>query len=496
MRRPAVLSVALLAAGSLVVPAAPAAAVDEVDTTRLTGAVTVDGIVGHLRVLQRIANENGGNRASGTPGYEASARYVQERLLRAGYDVQLQEFTFPYYEELTPTSLAQTSPEAADYETRPLTFSGNGQVEGTARVVDFTDELPSTSGCEAGDFAGFPAGAVAVLQRGTCSFAVKAANAEDAGAVAAVVVNAGVEDPEELLNGTLGAPGTGIPVVGLSAAAGAALVAAATAGDVELAVNVDTLLEDRTTWNVLADSPTGAASRTVVVGAHLDSTLEGPGINDNGTGVAAVLEIAEQMAELGVQNRQRVRFAFWGAEELGLLGSEHYVAQLSDRELRATYATLNFDMLGSPNWVPFVYDGDGSDTPLAGPPGSARIERLFTDFLEPRGGSVPTDFDGRSDYGPFIAVGIPAGGLFSGAEGVKTEEEAERFGGTAGEAYDSCYHTPCDDTGNVSTAALAVLGDAAAHATMTMARTKKGFFEDLSRNPAAGALEAPTGNAA
>ena len=173
------------------------------------------------------------------------------------------------------------------------------------------------------------------------------------------------------------------------------------------------------------------------------------------------------------------RFAFWGAEELNLLGSEHYVDTLSNEDLLDIKANLNFDMLGSPNYVRFVYDGDGSDTATAGPPGSAQIEDLFNDYFASQGlATEPTAFDGRSDYGPFIAVGIPAGGLFSGAEGEKTEEQADIYGGTAGAPYDPCYHQACDTTNNLNTKALFELGDAAAHATMTLARTRTGFFED------------------
>jgi Zn-dependent M28 family amino/carboxypeptidase len=247
-------------------------------------------------------------------------------------------------------------------------------------------------------------------------------------------------------------------------------------------VRVETLTEidpTRTTRNIIADSPTGSADRVVVVGAHLDSVIAGPGINDNGSGSSTILEIAEEMAELGIRNRQQVRFAFWGAEELNLLGSEHYVNTLSDDDLGKIVANLNFDMLGSPNYVRFVYDGDGSDTPTAGPPGSAQIESIFNQYFASQGlATEPTAFDGRSDYGPFIAVGIPAGGLFSGAEGEKTAEEAAIYGGTAGAPYDPCYHQACDTTNNLNTKALFELGDAAAHATMTLARTRTGFFED------------------
>jgi Zn-dependent M28 family amino/carboxypeptidase len=219
----------------------------------------------------------------------------------------------------------------------------------------------------------------------------------------------------------------------------------------------------------------------VVVGAHLDSVPAGPGINDNGSGSSTILEIAEEMAELGIRNRQKLRFAFWGAEEPGLLGSEFYVDSLPDAELGTIYAYLNFDMVGSPSYVRFVDDGDGSATEPVGPPGSAQIEAIFNQYFAGQGlASDPTAFDGRSDDGPFIAVGIPAGGLFTGAEGIKTPEQAV-YGGTAGIAYDPCYHQACDTINNLSTKALSEMSDAAAHAVMTLARTRSGFFEDGSR---------------
>ena len=182
---------------------------------------------------------------------------------------------------------------------------------------------------------------------------------------------------------------------------------------------------------MLADTPTGRPDRTVVVGAHLDSVDAGPGVNDNGSGTAAILEVAKQMAALRVQPTNRVRFAFWGAEEFGLLGAEHYLANLPKAELKNLMLNLNFDMVGSPNYVRFVYDGDGSATGTKGPSGSGNIERVFLDyFASQRLPTAPTAFDGRSDYGPFIDRGIPAGGLFTGAEGIKSAAEAAVYGGT------------------------------------------------------------------
>ena len=352
-------------------------------------------------------------------------------------------------------------------------------------VIPATPEPSSAAGCNPADFS--PASTtedqIALIQRGTCDFAVKVANAEAAGYDAAIIFNEGQPGRDELLDGvTLGGPAS-IPVVGLSYADGVALNAATQAGTVQMAVSTQTLSEVRTTSNVIADSPGGDPNKVIVVGAHLDSVNEGPGINDNGSGTAVNLETAIQIAKLKQQPRQQLRFAFWGAEESGLLGSEHYVADLDGDALSKIYANLNFDMLGSPNYARFVYDGDGSGDPQAGgPPGSAQIEQIFTDYFDAQGlATAPTAFDGRSDYGPFIVAGIPAGGLFSGAEGIKTEQEAIDFGGVAGKPYDACYHQACDNINNLNTEALFELGDAVAHSVWTLARSQSGFFEDGSR---------------
>ena len=492
-RRAALVATAVLA--TMCIPVTDAVAVDEVNTKKLRDAVSVGGILKHERALQRIANNNGGTRASGTPGFEASAAYVTQQLTAAGYQVSQQEFEFPFFQQLGPATLEQISPTPTTYPTSTLEYSGSGDVVGALVptndiVIPPTAAPSSSSGCEPEDFAPASATApeVALIQRGTCTFAMKSANAKDAGYDAVVIFNEGQPGRDQLLeNVTLGGP-IDIPVVGLSFADGAALYAAAQAGPVTMAVHTDTLSETRTTKNVIADTPQGNPDKVIVVGAHLDSVLVGPGINDNGSGTATNLETAIQMSKLHIKPRQQVRFAFWGAEESGLLGSTHYVANLSDDDLGKIYANLNFDMLGSPNYVRFVYDGDGSatsDPDDAGPNGSAQIESIFNNYFASKGlATVPTAFDGRSDYGPFIDVGIPAGGLFSGAEGIKTPEEAAVFGGTAGAPYDSCYHQACDTTNNLSTKALSELGDAVAHSVLTLARSKSGFFEDGSRMPA------------
>jgi Zn-dependent M28 family amino/carboxypeptidase len=248
-----------------------------------------------------------------------------------------------------------------------------------------------------------------------------------------------------------------------------------------------------TTQNVIAQSSNGDPDNVIVVGAHLDSVGVGPGINDNGSGSSTILEIAEQMTK--VKPRNAVRFIWFSAEESGLLGSEAYVDSLSQEERDQIAAMLNFDMVGSPNFARFVYDGDLSDSPPppnGAPEGSAQIEELFVDYFDDQGlATEPTAFDGRSDYGPFIEVGIPAGGLFTGAEGIKTEAQVALYGGTAGEQYDSCYHLSCDDIGNLSLEALDQMSDAAAHVTISLAQSTeiingqrgKGNFNPKSTGP-------------
>ncbi|WP_372790034.1 M28 family metallopeptidase [Paraconexibacter sp.] len=443
----------------------------------LQSAVTVNGMLRHAREFQGIADRSGGTRASGTPGYDRSAAYVADRLRAAGYAVTVQPFSFPYFQETAPSQFERVSPAPRVYgeeDFATMEYSGSGDVTAPLTPVDVVippGDAPntSTSGCEPADFAGFPAGDVALVQRGSCSFATKAANAEAAGASAVVVFNEGQPGRTDAVAGTLGGPDASIPVLGASYAVGEELVQLAEAGQTTVHVVTSTLSETRMTANVLADSPTGNTGRTVVVGAHLDSVVEGPGINDNGSGSAQNLEIAEELPRALKKPRNAVRFAFWGAEESGLLGSEHYVESLSQEQRDAIMANLNFDMVGSPNYVRFVYDGDGSAFGNPGPVGSDIIESLFVDAFGAKGlPTEPTAFDGRSDYGPFIAVGIPAGGTFSGAEGIKTPEQAATYGGTAGEAYDPCYHQACDTLANLDHQALSEFSDAAADVTVRL----------------------------
>ncbi|MFT4470387.1 M20/M25/M40 family metallo-hydrolase [Arthrobacter sulfonylureivorans] len=241
-------------------------------------------------------------------------------------------------------------------------------------------------------------------------------------------------------------------------------------------------------FNILADTNTGGSSGNVLVlGAHLDSVEEGPGLNDNGSGVAAVLEVALRLAEQGAVPRDRIRFAFWGGEEDGMHGSEHYVEELSGAEAAAHVAYLNVDVVGSPNGVVFVYDGDGSDLDgfntedsdseaEAGPEGSGAVEQVFLDILRGEGiEALPFGFIEDSDYDAFVRGGIPAGGLFTGDAGTKSEAEARTFGGQAGEQYDECYHEACDTIDNVDMTVLEQMTETLISATVSLGGIEDGL---------------------
>lgn len=432
---------------------------------KLLECVTLEGVREHQAAFQAIANANGGNRAAGTPGYDASLAYVKERMEAAGYNVTLNAFPFTYV--ALPT-LQQLTPLAASYETGAFTGSGYGNVTAAVTAVDINLVPPraSTSGCEAADFAGFPAGNIALVQRGTCAFAVKALNAQAAGALAVIIFNQGnTPDREPLIIGTLAPSTANIPVIGASFADGVALAQPGATAAITLAPP-----QNITQYNVIAESKEGNPANVIMAGAHLDSVQRGPGINDNGSGSAVLLEVAEQMAK--TKPRNMVRFAWWGAEEAGLVGSTAYVNGLPQAEKDRIALYLNFDMVGSPNHVFFIYDGDDSDATGAGPgpAGSAQIEKMFERFYASVGAPFQgTDFTGRSDYGAFIANNIPAGGLFTGAEGIKTAAEAATWGGVAGQAYDPCYHLACDTFDNVNLSALDVNSDAIAFVTLQYA---------------------------
>ncbi|MFF9426078.1 M28 family metallopeptidase [Streptomyces sp. NPDC014746] len=209
-----------------------------------------------------------------------------------------------------------------------------------------------------------------------------------------------------------------------------------------------------TGYNLIADWPGGDPNQVLMAGSHLDSVTAGPGINDNGSGSAATLETALAVSRAQLQPTKHLRFGWWGAEELGLVGSKYYVNNLPTAERSKISGYLNFDMIGSPNPGYFVYDDDPT------------IEQTFKTYFSGLGipTEIETEGDGRSDHAPFKNVGIPVGGLFSGADYTKTSAQAQKWGGTAGQAFDRCYHASCDTTANINDTALDRNADAIAYA--------------------------------
>jgi Zn-dependent M28 family amino/carboxypeptidase len=374
----------------------------------------------HLRALARIGEEHRNTRAAGTPGYDASVDYVAGRLRSAGYRVQLQDVPFPVFRDRSPPRLnagGERVPAAT------LRYSGPGRVRAPVALVGL--------GCRPADFAA-AGDRIAIAARGRCTFRDKARNAETAGADGLVVADGESELPPR---GSLIRPGLDVPAV---AAGKAALKLKGTA---ELVV--DTVAQNRRTRNVIAERP-GAGRRVAMIGAHLDSVREGPGINDNGSGVAVTLALAERL-----RGEQGLRFGFWGAEELGLYGSRRYVDSLSARERERVSGYVNLDMVGSPNPVRYVY-------------GTGRVREALETALRARklrfeGISI----GGSSDHAPFESAGIPVGGLYSGSTETKTGRLARVYGGRPGRPLDPCYHERCDELERVDRDVMTELGEAA-----------------------------------
>jgi Zn-dependent M28 family amino/carboxypeptidase len=427
--------------------------------TQLQRGLRTDAMMAHLQKLQDIANVNNGTRAVGTPGYEASVDYVANTLRDKGFDVQTPQFGM---------RISQRDPGSVT----------SGELNLTARGLEFTIGTPArgvtgpllavpadeTPGCSSSDYDGLvAAGAVVLVDRGKCPFAQKMAAAVERGAAAMIVVD---NIDEKTMGGTLGEEtAVKIPVVSVTQADGATL--RRRSGPVTLELNAS--VRDITVRNVIAQTKTGSTENVVMAGAHLDSVPEGPGINDNGSGVAAVLGTALAMGS-SPQVHNAVRFGFWGAEELGLVGSSRYIESLNLDQLRDIALYLNFDMLASPNPGYFTYDGDQSgpigkdQSPPRVPEGSAGIERTFVAYLQKEGKKAQdTSFDGRSDYDGFTQAGIPSGGLFAGAEEKMSADQAKLWGGQADQPFDPNYHQATDTYDHIDRTALGIQGGGVAY---------------------------------
>jgi Zn-dependent M28 family amino/carboxypeptidase len=377
-----------------------------------TAAPEPRSLAAHLRALQDIATEHGGTRAAGSPGDAATADYIGRRLRAAGYRVTRQTFRVPYYRESAPPRL--TAGGRSVRPIRTLQFSPGGRASGVVRAAGL--------GCSAGDFDTLREGEIALVERGTCFFRIKATNAERAGAAAVLVV----DQNERPVAATLGSPGLRIPALALGAAAGRGLEGR------RATVAVRAVSERRETASVIAETGPEDAPRVVMAGGHLDSVPAGPGLNDNGSGVAALLHIAERVAD----EDRPLRFGFWGAEEIGLVGSRRYVTGLPRAERRRIAAYVNLDMVGSPDSEPEVYDGAES------------IEDALRRHL-PRG-TDEVQLEGNSDHASFERFGIPVGGIFTG--------------------LDDCYHRRCDTLRNVDLAVLEQSASATEAALLDLSR--------------------------
>jgi Iap family predicted aminopeptidase len=402
---------------------APAAAAQTATATPagpLEGAeerIATAGLDAHLQALQHIAREHDGNRSAGTEGERETAAYIARTLRAAGYRVSTQAVPVTTFEE---RSRPRLTAGGRAFEVRSFRFSGSGTVTGTVRRTS------APLGCTARAYADVGRGGVALARRGTCAFRVKALAAQRAGAAALLVA-----DTRLVRGGTLARAGVRIPVLAVSAA-----TAEAVAGE-RVRLRVDATTSTRPSVNVLAEAGAAGAPRVVMAGGHLDSVPEGPGLNDNGSGVAALLETAQALGGgRPLPDGTALRFGFWGAEEVGLVGSRRYVEGLSGAERARVAAYVNLDMVGTPAETPAVYDGDEA------------IQAALRAQLGER--APERDLGGSSDHASFAAADIPVGGISTG--------------------LDACYHQRCDTLDNVDRRVLTRSAKAAGGALVTLLR--------------------------
>ncbi|WP_053226731.1 M28 family metallopeptidase [Solirubrobacter soli] len=429
-------------------------------------------IVKHQIALQQIATLNDDTREVFSPGYQESLDYVVQTLKDAGYSPKVTPFNYPVWKETQPAVLNSLPPNAKTYKPGTAADDGSPNVDFITMANSPTVELTnapvfpvggivdpptggSASGCVAADYAGV-SGKVALVQRGTCPFVTKWELAQAAGATGVIIYNEGNTPARQtpIFVDNQPTPDATIAAVITSYTLGNDLLQAYKAGkNPKVDFKVYGFFEPRYLNQVIAETRGGDPNNVVVVGAHLDSVPEGPGINDDGSGTATLLAQAEELADGHYNLRQKIRFAWWGAEENGLVGSSYYAKTLSDAEVKKIDVMLDYDMLASPNYIRGIYDGDGDDPSEdpnvpnpPGPPGSGRVEDVFDEWFKAQGfKSERGAFDGRSDYVGFTLRGIPSGGVFAGAEGVKTAEQEQIYGGAAGAWYDPCYHQICDN---------------------------------------------------
>lgn len=414
--------------------------------------------VTHIEKFSQIAKDNGGNRYAGTKGYNDSLAYVRG-LLEPHYDIKLHEFKYPDFEEVTGPAVSKTSPDTKDIpkdQYTTMTFSSSGDLKGIDIVpVDVVmppakEPNTSTSGCDAEDFVkdgkSIVEGKIALVQRGSCAFGLKATNAFDAKAVGVIIYNEGNPDHptriETITDGNLGEV-LAIPVLGSSFALGKELNDDFNAGkNPKISLSLETKNTFLDTANLLAESKEGDADKVVMVGANLGSAKTSPGMNSNAAGSAAVIEAALALSKSAEKPVNKVRFSFWGGD---LTGSSYYTKGLSKEDAAKIQIYVNFERIASKNFARFVFDSVGT------PKGSSVAEKYFDEFYKSK--TLTTEKmagdNGDSDHFWFSEIGIPVGGITTGGIVKKTEAQAKVFGGKAGEPYDACEDKACDDATNI-----------------------------------------------
>ncbi|KAL2074946.1 hypothetical protein VTL71DRAFT_8726 [Oculimacula yallundae] len=407
----------------------------------------------NLYNLNQIAKRNGGNRAFGLPGYKASSDYVLERVqTRFGdqFDTTLQYFNHTFEQT---RDISVTGPDGEDVDVITLLYNNATPLPGgvTAPLIDTPVDDVLGSGCTAAAWEGInPTGKLVLIKRGVCAISIKLKFAKDLGAVGAILYHNLDGTPN---SATLSAENIGLisPVGLITKAVGEAWKARLSAGEaLTVTLLVDSVFETRESWNIFSETKEGDPNNVVMLGAHLDSVQAGPGINDDGSGTSGILEILTAFRHYkGFKNK--VRFAWWGAEESGLIGSLYYTSHLSEAEADKIRFYFNYDMIGSPFPVWAIYKGDN--------PGDAPGAQILLDYLVAKG--KPAYYGGfgtGSDYVGFLQLGIPSSGLFSGA----------------GAPTDPCYHLACDTTSNINAEALTLNSKAAGYAAAKLALSLEG----------------------
>jgi Peptidase family M28/PA domain len=471
---------------------------------KLLPCIQKEDLQTHMENFWDIAVNNPGpdghpSRNSGEPGYLASAEYVMNAMKDAGYDAWLQPYKFTYFAYLTKPSFSENSPEPGsfglneDWTPGASTGTTTGDVVPVGHTVIPASDTPSSaSGCSPDDFAGV-AGHVALIQRGTCTFGTKAINAQNAGATGVIIFNEGNPDRTDLFFGSMqDAAGNpvfpSIPVAFTPYAVGKAMYDDSQAGTpANVTLDINSIMDPNATdWNVIAESKGGDKNHVVVVDAHLDA-IYGAGMLDNASGSATILDIAQKMKN--VNPRNKLRFIWFGGEELGLLGSEHYVNSLSSNELSHIGYDLDADVTSTPNYIIGVLDPAAPDffsrtVPATFPNRVYKASQVSRDqsvqYFDSIGKNHELLSPNGTDAFSFNEVGIPASGLLTGQDCCKSQEEVDLFGGHTG-AYEGagtvgaetgCVDNPflwCDNLANNDFDVMTFMSKAFANTVVRMA---------------------------